>query len=105
MSKYTKGPWEAKYYTAQKTPSHFWIHKNISEGHDIVLAKISAEFPESISLGEKAANAHLIAAAPDLLEACNNFIQYLDGGKAKRGTSTRCINAIRQAISKARGGS
>jgi len=46
------------------------------------------------------ANAHLIAAAPELLKACEDFVAKVDYGAAR---STQSYNQMKVAISKARG--
>lgn len=47
------------------------------------------------------ANARLIAAAPDLLEACKEFVRKVECGEAR---STKSYNQMKAAISKATGG-
>lgn len=51
-----------------------------------------------INFEESEANARLIAAAPDLLEACKNAIAYLQEYNCQR-----IKNCLRQAIAKAEG--
>ncbi len=56
--------------------------------------------------GDKdAANAHLIAAAPDLLEACADFLEAFDLDDLANFTGEQCdaILSARAAIAKARG--
>ena len=103
MSKHTRGPWKV-------TPMTGWTHQ--------VLPK--AESPD-----EHLANAHLIAAAPDMLEALDGvefFIELLlsdcrerDARIAERDgygenyvsghtkNVERSLNEVRAAIAKARG--
>lgn len=46
------------------------------------------------------ADANLISAAPDLLEACEEFVRKVENGEAQ---STRSYNQMKLAIGKARG--
>ena len=54
MSKHTPGPWRKCGFNVSVDPKCYYLLKNDSH----------------ITAGELEANAHLIAAAPDLLEAC-----------------------------------
>lgn len=48
-------------------------------------------------------DAELIAAAPDLLEACEALVTYHDRGDSRDNRLTDYLNAARAAIAKARG--
>lgn len=50
--------------------------------------------------GELEANARLIAAAPELLAACIEFVRKVDAGEAK---STRSYEQMKAAIAKSKG--
>ena len=72
MSKHTPGPWLlVEIYTSQ----HWAIFPAAPEGDFTNLATVHRSQIES----ENEANAHLIAAAPDMLEALKAFRGYLDG--------------------------
>lgn len=57
---------------------------------------------------EMDANAHLIAAAPELLAACDRALNFLNNavefGFIKRDTAHDALQELREAISKAEGG-
>lgn len=67
MSKYKPGPWEAEDSPHKQEWSH-WIND--------IDGKVLAAVVNSDS-GECDANAHLIKAAPDLLEACDFAIDVI----------------------------
>ena len=93
MSKHTPGPWS--FYT-EPQPS----------GCPIVGAKglMIAQLAHSINYNDQAetaiANARLIAAAPELLEALQKMLDVWEHG----GIATYPIGEARAAISKATGG-
>lgn len=85
--KHTPGPWDVEHDT------------------EIIAAegqRIAEADTRSINFvnGEATANAHLIAAAPDLLRACEWALSMMDGGRLEED-----IMHLRAAIAKARGGS
>ena len=72
MSQHTPGPWKVGQYLG--SPSSYCVHMDAEDkgrGIDVVeaVAGISAE--------QRLANARLIAAAPDLLQACQTFAEWL----------------------------
>ncbi len=71
MSKHTPGPWEQYVSTWHDMAT---IGKKLGEGRGIL--KI-ADVPNTTD--EKEANARLIKAAPDLLEACKVLVSQIDG--------------------------
>lgn len=85
MSKFTEGEWECSY-------------EHVYAG-DFIVCKMSYDFappPEQIE-----ANMKLIAAAPDLLAACEMFIaSWRSGQREKLDVASRMTKA---AIAKARG--
>lgn len=93
-AKHTPGPWAValrKGQIATQGPATEWL----------------ATMPHSASGGfgltdvrEIAANARLIAAAPDLLAACQEFVRKVECGEAK---STRSYEQMKAAISRATG--
>lgn len=59
--KHTKGPWKIDFETSQDGPV-------ISGPNDVIFAQVYS----------KKSDAQLIAAAPDLLEACKKAAKFLD---------------------------
>lgn len=96
-AQHTSGPWEARRYA---------IYAPIPEGGGtIFMVALIRDVPSySYCTGEKEANARLIAAAPDLLEACEKaldlFPHYPEGSAGEEITSL-----IKAAITKAYKGS
>ena len=95
---HTPGPWEAKYQPF--SPAHT-IGKRASNGsHDLI-----ADLSESVAqLDERQANAHLIAAAPEMLEALKLIVNYqnytMNFSKVSyelQAALTECVNAIAKA--------
>ena len=60
----------------------------------------SAEHIDGIAAAETEANAHLIAAAPELYDACAEFVRKVDAGLAR---STKSYEQMVSALAKARG--
>ena len=82
MSKHTKGPW----FTSQPHQT-IYIEARIGGG---LLQEVAAIGPTEGGPLQQSANARLIAAAPDLLEACQTFAEWLrreDAGFVKAGNS------------------
>ena len=93
MSKYTPGPWKT---TKRK---RFQVHKTVA---------LCARQPwyAVYSIGpchsnEWEANARLIAAAPDLLEALRRILEHCDINPEGETTFERDVQAGRAAVSKA----
>lgn len=102
MSKHTPGPWK-KYDSA--FPQFFVT----TDGKDI--CKVSSE---DVSMLEAEANARLIAAAPDLIEALEKMVEYAhqySGRERSQSAAMEIVEtpisddvaAARAAIAKARG--
>lgn len=105
--KHTPGPWKMskKYFIdGEFTAKNPWPVRSISPNHsndDLLIARVTAA-ESGIDL-ELKANAHLIAAAPDLLKACEDArieIEHLE----QRGilVSVGTLEQIKKAIAKAR---
>jgi len=90
VSNYTKGPWETVEDESFVRQKDAMIRMYIASLVDI---------PNS-SGGEAStrANARLIAAAPELLEACKEFVRKVECGQAR---STASYQQMRAAIAKA----
>jgi len=87
--KHTLGPWTTKDRIVYKD------NKRICECGVIFEGNWKPRFEE------QEANARLIAAAPDLLEACKKVFKYTCG--RNDGTSKRLRICVEQAIAKAEG--
>lgn len=91
MAGYTKGPWIAREYTS---PVESWfVHGPDNEN---VTGQAGGKMTE--------ANARLIAAAPDLLEAAREALAYCEHIKASMfGVEPSHAETLRVAIAKATG--
>ena len=89
MNKHTKGPW-----TATKHDQH-WVRVNVTikAGGNMWVAFMPDEDKE-----EKMANARLMAAAPELLEALESLLE-----QTRQYGHTAEIKAAEAAIAKAKG--
>ncbi len=96
MSKFTKGPWE--------TWGDSEIILYVREGRANGATLCTMQLPHSIDdVAEQNANAHLIAAAPDLYEACKQINEYWTAGKARsRGTFKLLRKQLSAALAKAK---
>jgi len=93
MSKHTPGPWEIK--------RHFdSCYRYISAPEHIALAQVVWCVEEEERSPVCEANAHLIAAAPELLEALENLLKVHEG---EGGTQHHAGDMARAAIAKAKG--
>ena len=92
MNKHTKGPWKI----TRDTGSPCSIEAEGSDGY--ALAKVYLTDPKTRKRTEEyAANAALIAAAPELLEALESVLDVITGDQAAE-------LGVYDAIRKARGG-
>lgn len=76
MSGHTPGPWEAlrPFGPDEKL---WWIYAKHPDSGEVSHAEVRAGCTEADELGDMAANARLIAAAPELLEALRPFAALL----------------------------
>lgn len=93
--KYTKGPWYWEYSEG--------LRKRLtSHGSDVFTAALTESLNESyVDIDE--ADAHLIAAAPTLLEALQDAIEWFSKLKDWSGVGDPDIEKYRAAIRKAKG--
>ena len=96
MSKHTLGPWEA----SEGYPSDTWHVDMPSRGYSVVVSR--AEEDWDMAVEEVQANAHLIAAAPELLDALETLL--LSTERDDMNFRVRAMEAAREAIAKAKGG-
>ena len=99
MSKYTKGPWEVMFEIS--TP---FIGKKTTTG----FIAISHVYSVTGNEEERIANAQLISAAPELLEACKKFEKIWTTSEdhvdlIKNLIDSGFVKEIKQAIAKAEG--
>ena len=92
MSKYTSGPWHA-IIIGTDGPSARIYAGTLTDGPDI--AHLNSQYTNV------EANAHLIAAAPDLLDACKAALLMLEAC----GVVDVAVAPLKAAIDKAEGGS
>ncbi len=102
--KHTKGPWKVEDIRplraySEKVESHYRI-----DGLDFSPALIMGDGTENRGLA--LANAHLIASAPELLEACKDAFSEMMGSDRfwfTRGEKQSIGKSLEQAIAKAEG--
>ena len=119
MSEHTPGPWKAR----RDLSLHRLVYHELPDGRWQVICDWGGWSEQAMRHGvdldacsqeaypNQEADARLIAAAPDLLAACQRFVDYDDIGAdeydAKYGKAEDQISAIRQqardAIAKAKG--
>lgn len=85
MSKHTPGPWEAK----ALDPNHFIVHAGDREGSSV--AKTLIPLGLDVVTETVRANAKLIAASPDLLEALLKIVRDWDGDPEDMATARAAI--------------
>jgi hypothetical protein len=89
MSKFTPGKWRAR-------PSKYGGEIHIDDTNGKAIAAIHRMKED----GEQEANAHLIASAPDLLEACKMFLTLVTEQQLFSGAA---LVKAKDAIAKAEG--
>jgi len=96
MSKHTPGNW-----TMRESNFAFHVYGEFKKSKNAFITAAYWSNPEyGASREEAAANARLIAAAPDLLTACEVSVYHLE---AHLGASNPAVVAMRAAIAKATG--
>ena len=89
-AEHTPSPWSLD----EKEPGELWI-SNVDRSYPVCMVTASGNVTE-----RDKADARLIAAAPDLLAACQEFVRKVECGEAK---STRSYEQMKAAISRATG--
>lgn len=97
MTKHTPGPWYAD--PGKRVTGFAVTHDGEPNPLAIALRKPANSYSKGISDIKAMANARLIAAAPDLLEALESFPGFLCGTES----GDAWIEQMRAAIAKARG--
>lgn len=93
---YTPGPWHV--YAGENGKQYVLAGNSPASKADIIWAPTTSP--------DNAGNAQLIAAAPDLLAACEQFLRYADHGNhpaLASYTKTAAGGKIRWAVAKAKG--
>lgn len=101
MSGHTQGPWKASESDPAEGAHVFWITAPQGCGQH------NGEVDITSVPGNKPANAHLIAAAPDLLKALKNILRRFENCARFSGSEDWAIDAAtkkaRAALAKAEG--
>lgn len=113
-TKHTPGPWTVK--ESRTYPERRYVHEIAADGSDVTVTTLCGAPADDREAAEgQAADAHLIAAAPDLLAALKSTTLMLsyeatsheESGDPKRRTYVESIRAqvalAREAIAKAEG--
>lgn len=102
MSKYTPGPWTvaSNYPNAKTAICHSSPLQKLASAHSDV--QITGAGTQVISPEEAEANAYLIAAAPELLDACKAAEAELEQWTMAAGVDA-ILEVVRAAIAKAEG--
>lgn len=69
MSKYTPGPWTAVRWTDNESDTYGWSFA--AGGYSLPLCEVETDNPDECD-----ANARLVSAAPELLEALQGFVEH-----------------------------
>lgn len=105
MSEYTPGPWEASTPEPERQGPLTWYNEPWSisgENGQKHIANISTMF--AAEEAEDRANARLIAAAPELLEACKRVLRAINWGYTEdRMSDDEQAALLSAAIAKATG--
>ena len=96
MNKHTPGPWRI---SAAIKPNEFDIRDKNSSGGHAPIAKVKGDKRHTIA--QSAANARLIAAAPDLLQACWAMVTSFHAVEYMAPHMQEAANMARAAIAKA----
>lgn len=112
-AKHTPGPWqvrgEIKSGAASRAPIDEWCGSVYPQRKDYnyrgeVCFLQSSNCIKGVTSAEAAANAHLIAAAPDLLAACEEVLALMDDHNVNAPNKwSAAVDQMRAAIAKAKG--
>lgn len=97
MSKFTKGKWEVADYLNDTTHQRVlavWLGGTFKTENDRVICLIS---PKETETEEDIANAQLIAVAPEMYEAMQEFCDKVDRGEAR---SIKTYTKFKEILSK-----
>ncbi len=102
---HTPGPWRSQSVTTVNERGTFVYKRIVSPQGDVITSDRGYKGDNA----DAEANAHLIAAAPELMEAAKEVLQQLDsyvsegrkGAGLKRFAGWFCVSDLRAAIAKA----
>ena len=102
---WTPGPWTPIIRPAMGTAAGCTVATIMPEGpyRGDVTRSQSAEHIDGIAKDELIANAHLIAAAPDLYAALERALNFIANTEGEMGEPLSCGDIARAALAKARG--
>lgn len=99
---HTPGPWSlVRYKASEDTRYHALLANAADDGRDVTLATIYPVSDDGQPGGESAANARLIAAAPDLLATLRSAEAWVDlqgNVPGCRAAADAMLAAIRKAL-------
>lgn len=95
MSRHTPGPWQVSRNNAGAIPLHFQPPEVIGRNGQCCVASQMGNGPEA------EANARLIAAAPELLAACEAMLDKFQHDTLEGEAGWDAVCAAREAIAKA----
>ncbi len=95
--KWTKGPWAAKWSKYEE--DNFIVQAGMPSNRVLAQFDGDGDGPDDQSL----ADAHLIAAAPDMAEALEKALNFITNTESEMGETLPCGDAARAALAKARG--
>ena len=100
---WTEGPWHVEVGTGEDDEGIFYICHDGTESPDTTICGFNMDSKHD------AANAHLIAAAPEMYEALQAILPYVpissaaEGGAVARSGNVIAADKVRAALKKARG--
>ena len=107
-AKHTPGPWYVgamndALFIINEPPRPVPVDTINTSLRTIVIAKVGEPHSEDISSAEAVANARLIAASPELLEACRQAKKYLEPNLVEPGRTVfwNLVSAIAKAEGRA----
>ncbi len=110
MAKHTPGPWVfdgSGIHKEAVTMVEFGLEIHVQRIAAIYVAddfEFTSSEAEERFQAEAEANAHLIAAAPDLLAACESVIARISDPSVDREKDDESLRLLRAAIARAKGG-
>ena len=100
MSAHTPGPWEVVYFAFDGDSKEWFVSSE--DRNPVAKMRCIYRMDGSIDYQSMMANAHLIAAAPKLLEALKGLVAWADD--LHRQDPVEDLRKARAAIAKAKGG-